>query len=310
MRAEETPHSIHSWRRPEVRKARPDRETGRNGKPLGRSQETWTLGPAARAAAHHDVAPSTAREWLRRALNVAVALVGLLLAAPLMIAIAILIKISSPGPVLYRQFRVGLDRRTLFALDGDLKLRRKDRGGRVFTMYKFRTMHDGADRVGEIWARAKDARVTALGRILRRYRLDELPQLFNVLRGDMNIVGPRPEQPKIFAELWPRVDQYALRQRVLPGITGLAQVSRPYDRTVMDVRAKVKLDLDYLGRRSPAEDVRIMLLTVPVMFGGRGSMPDTHDTSRDHPETTLRTNGAVAPGDAGEESTENQLRIS
>jgi lipopolysaccharide/colanic/teichoic acid biosynthesis glycosyltransferase len=227
-----------------------------------------------------------------------------------MIAIAILIRFSSPGPVLYRQSRVGLDRRTLFALEGDLRRRREDRGGRVFTMYKFRTMYEGADRVGEIWALPKDPRVTAIGRILRRHRLDELPQLFNVLKGDMNIVGPRPEQPRIFAELWSRVDRYALRQRVLPGITGLAQVSRPYDRTIMDVEAKVKLDLDYLGRRSPAEDVRIMLLTVPVMFGGRGSMPDTHGTSGDHPGSTLRTNGAMARGDAGEASTQNRLRIS
>jgi lipopolysaccharide/colanic/teichoic acid biosynthesis glycosyltransferase len=227
-----------------------------------------------------------------------------------MIAIAILIKISSPGPVLYRQFRVGLDRRTLFSLDGDLNRRRENRGGRVFTMYKFRTMHDGADRVGEIWARPKDPRVTAIGRILRRHRLDELPQLFNVLRGDMNIVGPRPEQPRIFAELWTRVDQYALRQKVLPGITGLAQVSRPYDRTIRDVEAKVKLDLDYLGRRSPAEDVRIMLRTVPVMFGGGGSMPDTHINSSDHPETTLWTKATASSGDGDEQSTGNHLRIS
>jgi lipopolysaccharide/colanic/teichoic acid biosynthesis glycosyltransferase len=223
-----------------------------------------------------------------------------------MIVIAILIKISSPGPVLFRQPRVGLDRRTLFAMEGDLKRRREDRGGHIFTMYKFRTMHDGSDRFGEVWARPKDPRVTAIGRILRRHRLDELPQLFNVLKGDMNIVGPRPEQPRIFAELRPQVDQYALRQKILPGITGLAQVVRPYDRTIMDVEAKVKLDLDYLGRRSPAEDVRIMLLTVPVMFGGRGSMPDTHVTSSDRSETTLRTNGAVTVGDAGED----QLEIS
>jgi lipopolysaccharide/colanic/teichoic acid biosynthesis glycosyltransferase len=214
----------------------------------------------------------TVGERVRRAVNVAVALVGLLLAAPVMLVIAILVRLSSPGPVLYRQPRVGIDRRKLYAADADLVRRREDMGGRVFMMHKFRTMQDGADRAGEIWASPRDPRVTPVGKVLRKYRLDELPQLYNVLKGEMNIVGPRPEQPKIFAELRGQVSGYARRQRVLPGITGLAQVSRPYDQSLEDVREKVQLDLHYLGRRSPGEDLRIMLQTIPVMLGRKGAL--------------------------------------
>jgi lipopolysaccharide/colanic/teichoic acid biosynthesis glycosyltransferase len=209
-------------------------------------------------------------EGARRVLNVAVALVGLVLAAPLMGVIAVLVKLSSPGPVLFRQPRVGLDRRAMPAVDADLARRRKDMGGRVFTMYKFRTMRNGADRAGEIWASPQDPRVTAIGRVLRQYRLDELPQLYNVLRGEMNIVGPRPEQPQIFAQLREKVNGYTERQKVLPGITGLAQVKRPYDQSLEDVRIKVELDLDYLGRRSPGQDLKIMLQTIPVMLNRKG----------------------------------------
>jgi lipopolysaccharide/colanic/teichoic acid biosynthesis glycosyltransferase len=188
-----------------------------------------------------------------------------------MLVIAVLVKLSSPGPVLYRQPRVGLDRRGLQATDADLTRRRDDWGGRLFTIYKFRTMHDGADRVGETWARPRDPRVTPLGRVLRSYRLDELPQFYNVLKGDMNMVGPRPEQPKIFAELRGKLNGYAQRQRVLPGITGLAQVTLPYDQSLVDVRAKVELDLEYIGRRSPASDLLIMARTVPVMLKKSGA---------------------------------------
>jgi lipopolysaccharide/colanic/teichoic acid biosynthesis glycosyltransferase len=122
----------------------------------------------------------------------------------------------------------------------------------------------------QAWARPDDDRITPVGRVLRKFRLDEFPQLFNVLRGDMNVVGPRPEQPDIFAELRERVDRYPWRQRVLPGITGWAQVNLGYDQTLDDVRRKLDLDLQYLVRRSPTEDARIMLRTLPVMLGRRG----------------------------------------
>jgi lipopolysaccharide/colanic/teichoic acid biosynthesis glycosyltransferase len=125
--------------------------------------------------------------------------------------------------------------------------------------------------IGQVWACDDDPRITGIGRILRRYRLDELPQLINVIRGDMNIVGPRPEQPQIFSELREQVDQYPMRQRVLPGITGWAQVNQGYDETLEDVKTKVDLDLQYIERRSLGKDLMIMARTLPVMIFKRGS---------------------------------------
>src|SRR6185312_3655925 len=119
-------------------------------------------------------------------------------------------------------------------------------------IYKFRTMAaagPGRDPAAEVWARPDDPRVTALGRLLRLYRLDELPQLLNVLRGDMNVVGPRPEQPTIFARLRDEIDRYQERQRVRPGITGWAQINQQYDSSVDDVRRKVQFDLEYIARQ-------------------------------------------------------------
>ena len=139
----------------------------------------------------------------------------------------------------------------------------------MFTIYKFRTMRVGCGE-HQVWARPGDTRVTPLGRILRRLRLDELPQLFNVLKGDMNVVGPRPEQPSIFVELRQEIPQYPRRQQVLPGITGWAQVNHHYDRQLADVAHKLELDLEYLQRVSPAEDLRIMARTFPVMLRGEG----------------------------------------
>lgn len=213
--------------------------------------------------------PVTA-ELARRVLNVAVAAVGLVLAAPVMLVIALLIKLTSRGPILYTQTRVGLDRRAVGRLNGTGK-RALDRGGKPFTIYKFRTMHVTGNRAGEVWARPDDPRITPLGRVLRKYRLDEVPQLFNVLRGDMNVVGPRPEQPAIFASLRERVEGYQHRQRVRPGITGWAQINQCYDRSIDDVRRKVRYDLEYVTRRSVSEDLKIMLRTVPVMVLRRGA---------------------------------------
>ena len=116
-----------------------------------------------------------------------------------------------------------------------------------------------------------DPRVTSIGRILRLYRLDEIPQLINVLNGDMNVVGPRPEQPAIFARLRQEIDGYQDRQRVPPGITGWAQVNQSYDRSVEDVKRKVALDLEYIERRTVVEDMKIMLRTFPVIAGKRGA---------------------------------------
>jgi lipopolysaccharide/colanic/teichoic acid biosynthesis glycosyltransferase len=129
---------------------------------------------------------------------------------------------------------------------------------------------DGEHR--QVWATENDPRITRIGSILRKYRLDELPQLFNVLLGDMNVVGPRPEQPEIVSQLRESVDGYLERQQVLPGITGWAQVNHSYDACIDDVRKKVNLDLEYIGRRSVARDLMIMARTLPVMIGKRGSV--------------------------------------
>jgi lipopolysaccharide/colanic/teichoic acid biosynthesis glycosyltransferase len=211
-------------------------------------------------------------EEKRRILNVFVGAVALLLALPLMIVIALAVKLTSRGPVFYTQHRVGLDRRRPVGTAAQNGLRRQDRGGKLFKIYKFRTMTASPRGTGEVWAKPGDHRVTPVGYVLRRYRLDELPQLWNVLRGDMNIVGPRPEQPEIFHQLRSKVERYVERQRVLPGITGWAQVNQSYDQCLDDVRRKVVLDLEYIRSRSTVEDLKIMARTLPVMIGKKGSV--------------------------------------
>ena len=213
---------------------------------------------------------SSLAEGERRVLNVIVAACGLVVTAPLLLGVAVLVKLTSRGPVFYLQERVGLDRRLPDA--GPVNHRRThDLGGRVFTIYKFRTMRVDAEAAGAaVWAQEQDPRVTPLGRVLRQYRLDELPQLLNVLKGEMNIVGPRPERPTIFAELRGHIAEYPLRQRAKPGITGLAQINHHYDRSIDDVRTKVSYDLEYIRRQSLREDLLIMLKTVPVVLLRRG----------------------------------------
>lgn len=207
-----------------------------------------------------------------RMLNVVVAAVGLVVTAPLMLIVALLVKLSSRGPVLYTQPRVGIDRRAANPTPEQLARRKHDAGGRVFKIYKFRTMSADSDRAGQVWASKTDPRITRIGGILRKYRLDELPQLWNVLRGDMNIVGPRPEQPGIFSDLRDQVARYSLRQKVLPGITGWAQVNHHYDQCIDDVRRKVEFDLEYIERRSLVQDLKIMARTIPVMLGRKGAV--------------------------------------
>ena len=132
-------------------------------------------------------------------------------------------------------------------------------------------MRPADETTSETWAQPEDARVTALGQVLRKFRLDEVPQLFNVLKGDMNIVGPRPEQPTIFVYLREQIEGYQRRQRVRPGITGWAQINQGYDTSVDDVRRKVRYDLEYIRRQSALEDLRIMARTLPVMLRRRGA---------------------------------------
>jgi lipopolysaccharide/colanic/teichoic acid biosynthesis glycosyltransferase len=207
----------------------------------------------------------------RRAVNLCAAAVLLVLTAPVLVVIAILIKLTSRGPVIYRQTRVGLDQRNSGERLNDPR-RRLDLGGLPFTIYKFRTMWvDAEQSTGEVWASKDDPRVTPIGRILRQYRVDELPQLFNVLAGDMNLVGPRPERPPIVARLRREIPQYQQRHRALPGITGRAQITLRYDASVEDVRQKVEHDLEYIRCASVWEDCKIMGRTIPVILFRRGA---------------------------------------
>jgi lipopolysaccharide/colanic/teichoic acid biosynthesis glycosyltransferase len=213
--------------------------------------------------------PGMSSGLLHRAVNFCLALIALICVLPILLVIALAVKLTSRGPVFYTQERVGLDRRQRG--DGINHRRHRDLGGRPFTIYKFRTMRVDAEREsGAVWAQREDPRVTPVGRLLRQYRLDELPQLLNVLRGEMNIVGPRPERPTIFAELREHIAEYPLRQRAKPGITGLAQINHHYDRSLDDVRTKVHYDLEYIRRQSVWEDLRIMLKTIPVILFRRG----------------------------------------
>ena len=227
-------------------------------------------------------------ERIERIINVVLAAVLLLAAAPVMLFIVIAIKLTSRGPVLYRQPRVGLNRRGVRLHSrrrGDVRwhlwarfvalhddLRGQDLGGQIFMIYKFRSMCEAAESgTGAVWATRNDPRSTPIGCFLRKYRLDELPQLFNVLKGDMNIVGPRPERPSIFARLSEEIEDYQLRQRAKPGITGWAQIHLKYDSCVDDVRRKIRYDLEYLRQKSILRDLMIMAKTLPsVIFKRRG----------------------------------------
>jgi lipopolysaccharide/colanic/teichoic acid biosynthesis glycosyltransferase len=205
---------------------------------------------------------------INRAADCGIAIVGLTVLSPVIVVVALAIRLDSRGPVVYRQLRIGLDRRADEFPDADaLSRRTADLGGCPFTIYKFRTMRVDAEREsGPVWASPEDSRVTRVGAFLRRYRIDELPQLWNVLKGEMSIVGPRPERPLFVHRLRDEVDDYQLRQRVLPGITGWAQVNQEPDQTVDDVRGKLRYDLEYLEKRSLRFDLRIIFRTLPVMI--------------------------------------------
>jgi lipopolysaccharide/colanic/teichoic acid biosynthesis glycosyltransferase len=217
-----------------------------------------------------DLPIEPALDPVRRVVNVVIATVALVAALPIMALIALAIRLTSKGPVFYTQVRVGLDRRANRP-DASNHRRASDMGGKPFNIIKFRTMYvDAESRTGAVWATKNDPRVTPVGRFLRASRLDELPQLVNVIRGEMNIVGPRPERPTIFAELRENINEYPLRQRAKPGITGLAQISQHYDENLDDVRRKVQYDLEYIRRQSVFEDLRIMAKTIPVILFRKG----------------------------------------
>ncbi|MFH0731623.1 MAG: exopolysaccharide biosynthesis polyprenyl glycosylphosphotransferase [Candidatus Omnitrophota bacterium] len=192
-------------------------------------------------------------EEFKRCFDVTVASVGLVVTAPIMLLTAMLIKIVSPGPVFYKQERMG-------------------RSGKLFDIYKFRTMKlDAEKETGPIWARENDPRLIKFGKIIRKAHIDEIPQLFNVLSGEMSIVGPRPERPVFVKTLSKEISDYRKRYAVKPGITGLAQVWHKYDETIQDVRKKIKYDLLYIKRMCLMTDVRILFRTVFVVAAGRGA---------------------------------------
>ena len=197
-----------------------------------------------------DEAPWTAAT--RRILDVAFSLALLLFTLPLTLLLACLVRLDSPGPAFYRQERAGLH-------------------GSSFQLLKFRSMRADAEAAGLSWATQADPRVTRLGRIMRLTRMDELPQLLNVLAGSMSLVGPRPERPCFVTQLAVQIPHFRERTRVKPGITGWAQVNYPYGASVEDAREKLAYDLYYLRHRSLALDLRILLATVRVVVMQAGA---------------------------------------
>jgi sugar transferase (PEP-CTERM system associated) len=188
----------------------------------------------------------------KRIMDVVVSAIMLVLAMPIMVITAAAIYAESGGPVLYRQERVG-------------------RRGRSFTLLKFRSMRQDAEVGGAVWARPNDSRITHVGSFIRRTRIDELPQLINVLRGDMSFVGPRPERPQFVAELSKAIPYYDLRHYVKPGITGWAQVLYPYGASINDAREKLQYDLYYLKNYSLFLDINILLQTIQVILWRKGA---------------------------------------
>ena len=196
---------------------------------------------------------TTLQRSIKRGLDLAIAGVGLILAAPLIALIALAIRLTSRGPVFYHQQRVG-------------------QHGRIFVLHKFRSMrHDAEKDTGAVWARAGDHRITRLGRILRRSRLDELPQLWNVLCGHMSVVGPRPERPEFVGSLKEEVPFYGQRHVVRPGLTGWAQVRYTYAASVEDTMEKLQYDLFYIKHMSVSLDLFIMAKTIKTVLTARGA---------------------------------------
>ncbi|MCC7175787.1 MAG: sugar transferase [Bryobacterales bacterium] len=200
-----------------------------------------------------ELGPRRSRLALQFAYSGLLALAAVLVLSPLMLLVALVVRFSSGAPILYRQTRVGWQ-------------------GRVFTLYKFRSMRQDAEAAtGAIWAAREDPRVTPVGRWLRRLRLDELPQLFNVLRGDMSLVGPRPERPEFVGQLSERIPYYRQRHWVRPGITGWAQINHKYGDTLEDAATKLEYDLYYIKHLSPALDFFVLFHTLKTVILSRGA---------------------------------------
>lgn len=229
--------------------------------------------------------PSSTR-LSKRALDIVVASVLLVVLAPVMLAVACLVKLTSRGPVIFKQTRVGLnlrrgnDRRQQRVTPPE-NIERRSPGndrreefayGRHFTLYKFRTMTVDAEKNGAQFAVKGDKRVTPIGWFLRKTRLDELPQLINVLRGEMSLVGPRPERPEFMKELSDQIPHYLDRLGLQPGLTGVAQIVNGYDNEIASFRRKVAFDLYYLQNCSAWNDFKILVRTIGVILSGSGAL--------------------------------------
>jgi len=191
-------------------------------------------------------------EIARSAMHRIIALVGAILSLPIAIFTAIVIKLESRGPVLYKQERVG-------------------KNGRPFRLMKFRSMRTDAEKDGPVWAKTDDERMTRVGRIIRRVRVDEIPQFWNILRGDMNFVGPRPERPHFVAQLAQEIPYYEQRHLIAPGLTGWAQINYPYGASIEDAKQKLQYDLYYMKNQNVALDATIMFETIKTILFGKGT---------------------------------------
>ena len=226
---------------------------------------------------------------LKRINDVVVSATMLILLSPVLLLVAIAVRLTSRGPVIFSQERVGLNlrqkKRDRRQRDEEVELpdgierrgtginRRRDGGyGKPFTLYKFRTMKLDAEKNGAQFAVNGDPRVTCIGRFMRKTRLDELPQLWNVLRGEMSLVGPRPERPEFIEKLSAEVPNYINRLGLKPGLTGLAQVINGYDNNIESFKRKVNLDLLYLQNCCYLNDLKIMFRTIRVVLTGSGAL--------------------------------------
>lgn len=202
-----------------------------------------------------DVFPQIMPVWaakVKRLIDIISAIVILVLSAPICLITAIAIKLESKGPILFKQERSGLD-------------------GKPFMMYKFRSMRQDAEaKTGPVWAQKNDPRVTKVGKFIRKVRIDEIPQMINVLKGEMSLVGPRPERPVFVEKFAQEIPLYKKRLKVRPGVTGWAQVNHKYDETIEDVKMKLKYDLFYIENMSIRMDIKIMFKTAITMLFGKG----------------------------------------
>jgi lipopolysaccharide/colanic/teichoic acid biosynthesis glycosyltransferase len=219
----------------------------------GSAGRLWRKRPSVNSWLESDgFQPSNSYLSRKRILDVVCAILMILVTAPLLVLIAIGIKLDSAGPAIFSQERVGLQ-------------------GTRFTLYKFRSMRSDAESTsGPVWAAEFDDRVTSFGKILRKFRLDEIPQAINVLRGDMSFAGPRPERPYFVNMLREHIPSYDTRHDVKPGITGWAQVTMPYGASIEDAKDKLQYDLYYIEHMSFRQDLLVLLKTVRVVLFGKG----------------------------------------